>query len=81
VNESQKKKFSPLKWYTDSDLEDDELYEIVKRMFHEVDVAITLDIAAGGPAVQVTKNVPLAGRGTQYLMLLGDEKTEQLLFD
>ena len=81
MNENQKKIFSPLKWYTDSDLEDDALYEILKKMFAEVDVAITLDIAAGGPAVQVTKNVPLAGRGTQYLMLLGDEKTERLLFD
>ena len=52
------KKFSPLKWYTDSDLEEDELYSIVKQMFTEVDVAITLDLAAGGPAVQVAKNVP-----------------------
>ena len=57
------------------------MYAIVKKVFLEVDLAISLDLAAGGPAIHVTKNVPNAGRGTQYIMLLGDDKRESLSYD
>lgn len=77
------KKFSPLSWYVEPNagLEEDQLYAIVKKVFLEVDLAISLDLAAGGPAIHVTKNVPNAGRGTQYIMLLGDEKRKSLSYD
>jgi len=50
-------------------------------MFLEVDLAVSLDLVAGGNSITVNKNLPNAGRSTQYLMLFNDEKREQLSYD
>ena len=50
-------------------------------MFLEVDLAVSLDLVAGGSSITINKNLPNAGRSTQYLMLLNDDRREQLTYD
>ena len=77
IGSVQKKLFSPLTWYVNpSSSAGDPLYESVKKMFLEVDLAVSLDLVAGGNSITVNKNLPNAGRSTQYLMLFNDEKRE-----
>ena len=61
----QKKLFSPLTWYVNPcSSAGDPLYESVKKMFLEVDLAVSLDLVAGGSSITVNKNLPNAGRST-----------------
>ena len=66
---------------TETELFDDRFYILVKKTYLEVDQALKLDLSAGGPSIQLRQNNLRAGRATLYLMLLGDERRNQLTFD